>query len=229
MDSKRFIILFLIFISTSVITISSAQTDTIAKPDTILKIKDSTYTTIISQPNILAEVKDSIQKEPFIFSIGKSILNKSFWAQPYRYEDKENKTLSVRVVVQNVSDKRETVNFNLLSLLIDDKKLRIRPTGIYYYRNEKKVYLKSKPLNKNYNDFEEHAINGYQNSEAKTYKVNFLGLKKKKGLPTVKTLKKIVVKNKKISYYIDFPVQEGFAYGKIYYKDKPVGFAAIKN
>jgi hypothetical protein len=39
----------------------------------------------------------------------------------------------------------------------------------------------------------------------------------------------MTIKSRKISYYIDFPVYETFTYGKVYYKDKPIGFAAVKN
>ncbi len=226
---KRFILLFLIFVSTSVITICTAQTDTIAQPIPFIKLKDTVKTNTVIQLDSIVETKDTIQKELFNFIIGKAVVNKSFWVQPYRYEDKTLKTLSVRVTIEKNIDRKESFNFNLLSLVIDDKKLRIRPTGIFYYKNEKKVYLKSKPLNKNYNVFEEHIIEGYKNLEAKTYKVNFLGLKKRKGIPTVKTLKKMNVKNRKIAYYVDFPVQEEFTYGKIYYKNKPIGFAAVRN
>ncbi len=226
MNAKRFILLILIFICTSAISI--AQTDTITQPNPIIKLKDTIKTNAVIPSDTIVEIKDSIQKEAFNFFIGKSILNKSLWAQRYRYEDKELKTLSVRITIENVSGHKETLDFNLLSLLLDEKKLRVRPTGIFYYKNEKKVYLRSKPLNKNYNVFEEHVVEGYQNSEEKTYKVNFLGLKKKKSVPVVQSLKKLTVKSRKISYYIDFPVYETFTYGKIYYKDKPIGFAAVR-
>lgn len=231
MNAKRFIFLILIFICASVINTSTAQTDTIRKSIIpVFKVADTIKIDTITKPETIdAEITDSIQKEPFNFIIGKSVLNKSLWAQRYRYENKELKTLSVRITIENVSGHKESLDLNLMSLLLDEKKLRIRPTGIFYYKNEKKVYLKSKPLNKNYNVFEEHIIDGYQNSEEKTYKVNFLGLKKKKGVPVVQSLKKLTVKSRKISYYIDFPVYETFSYGKIYYKDKPIGFAAVRN
>jgi hypothetical protein len=230
MNAKRFFLFILIFICTSAISISTAQTDTIHKSIIpIIKVKDTVKTNAVTQLDTIVEIKDSIPKEPFNFIIGKSVLNKSLWAQRYRYEDKKLKTLSVRITIENVSGKKESLDFNLFSLLLDEKKLRIRSTGIFYYKKDKKVYLKSKPLNKNYNVFEETIVDGYQNSEEKTYKVNFLGIKKKKNVPVVQSLKKMTIKSRKISYYIDFPVYETFSYGKIYYKDKPIGFAAVKN
>jgi len=228
MNIKCFFILFLIFISTSIVNVTNAQTDSTAVSNTKDIIKDTIKTSGKILAGVKVETKDSIQKETFKFAIEASILNKSQWAQPYRYENKELKTLSVRIIISNLNDKKETFDYNLLSLLVDDKKLRVRPTGLFYYKSEKKIYLKSKSLNKNYNVFEDYSINGYQNFEEKTYKVNFLGLKKKKNLPSVKTLKKITIKNVKIGYYIDFPVDETFTHGKIYYKDKPIGFAAVK-
>jgi hypothetical protein len=231
MNPKCYIILVLIFISSSVISICSAQTDTIHKPIIpIIKVKDTIKTDTITHPDMIVdEIIDNVQKEPLNFIIGKSVLNKSLWAQRYRYVDKKIKSLSVRITIENLSGKKESLDFNLFSLLLDEKKLRIRPTGIFYYKKDKKVYLRSKPLNKNYNVFEEHVVEGYLNSEEKTYKVNFLGLKKNKSIPIVQSLKKMTIKSRKISYYIDFPVYETFTYGKIYYKDKPIGFAAVKN
>ena len=72
-------------------------------------------------------------------------------------------------------------------------------------------------------------IEGYENFEAQSYNTNFLGLKKKNSKASIKSLKKVTIKTKKTSYFIDFPVHEGFIYGKIYYKNKPIGFAAVKN
>ena len=210
MKIKTFILLILIFIGSSVINIITAQPD------------------IIAQPEISAQEKDSSQIDNFNFIIGKSIINKSLWSQPYRYENKELKTLSVKMVIERRGYQKKVVDFNLLSLLIDSAKVRIKPTGIFYYKADKKIYLKSKPLNQNYNVFEEFNIDGYQNLEEKTYKINFLGLKKKNKKPSVQSLKKITIKKHKISYYVDFPVHEQFSYGKIYYKNKPVGFAAVK-
>jgi len=228
MKIKCFFILFFIFISSSIVNNIIAQTDSIRSSSSFDIIKDTIKTTNSPLAGFKVKTKDTIQKESLKFTIGTSIVNKSQWAQPYRFENKELKTLSVRITIANINDKKETFDYNHLSLLIDDKKLRVRPTGLFYYKSEKKIYLRSRPLNKNYNVFEDHIIDGYQNFEEKTYKVNFLGLKKKKNLPSVKTLKKITIKNVKIGYYVDFPVDETFIHGKIYYKDKSIGFAAVK-
>ena len=72
-------------------------------------------------------------------------------------------------------------------------------------------------------------IDGFENFEAESYKTNFLGLKKKNTKASVKSLKKVTIKAKKTSYFLDFPAYDGFTYGKIYYKNKPIGFAAVKN
>ena len=203
MTPKRFIILFLIFINASAITICTAQ----------------------SENNL-----DSIQQtEHLKFIVEKSAINKSSWLQPYRFQDKNLKTLAVKIIIKRISDKNNSVDFNLFTLVDESKKLRTRPSGVYYPKGDKKKYLKSKPINKNYNSFKETTIEGFQNFEAETYKINFLGLKKKKEKPSIKSLKKLTIKSKNSSYFIDFPVQEGFTYGKIYYKGKPIGFAAVKN
>ncbi|HHC80687.1 MAG TPA: hypothetical protein ENK46_12440 [Flavobacteriia bacterium] len=190
----------------------------------------SFVTVAMAQSETTAILKDSArQKDAYRFTVENSVINKALWQQPYRYEDKNLKTLSVRIVVRRVSAKKEALDFNSFTLLDESKKLRIRPSGVYYPKRDKKKYLKSKPVNDNYNDFKDSAVEGYANFEAKTFKVNILGLKKKNIVPTVKSLKKLTLKAKSAVYYLDFPVQEEFSYGKIYYQNKPIGFAAVKN
>lgn len=198
MFNKSFTLLFLIFISTSILNTSTAQTN------------------------------DSIQAKSFNFVIEQSVLNKSLWTQPYRFEDKSFKLLTVKIVIKHTSAKIESVNFDLFSLINESKKLRIRPTGVYYQKVNKKKYLKSKPVNENYNVFKEITLDGFENVEAKSYPINFWGMKKKNTKASVKSLKKRAIKGEKATYYLEFPVQEGFTYGKIYYNNKPVGFTAVK-
>jgi len=228
MSMKRFNLLFLAFISLSGITICSAQTDTIAQSIPFINLKDTIKSNSLKQLELSAEVKGTIQKEPFKFIIEQSVISKTIWQQPYRFEDKNLKTLIVKIVIERNTAKIESLDFNSFSLVDVSKKLRIRSAGVYYPKRDKKKYLKSKPVNENYNDFKDLTINGFQNFEAETYKTNFLGLRKKNISPSVKLLKKLTIKARKVTYYLDFPVQEGFTYGKIYYKDKPVGFAAVK-
>ena len=139
------------------------------------------------------------------------------------------KTLSVKININRTTDIIEPLDFDSFTLLDDSKNLRIRPSGVYYLKSDKKKYLKSKSVNNNYNSFNETIIEGYENFEAQSYNTNFLGLKKKNSKASIKSLKKVTIKTKKTSYFIDFPVLEGFIYGKIYYKNKPIGFAAVKN
>ena len=205
MKNNHLSILFLILISTLVITSSYAQIEDTVETDSIEKVA------------------------PFTFNIGQTVLNKSLWQQPYRYQYKALKTLSVKITIIKNTGKNEALDFNDFTLLDESKKLRIRSTGVYYPKRDKKKYLKSKPVNENYDDFEDTTLDGYLNFQAETYKTNFLGIKKRNILPTVKLLKKITPKAKKTVYYLDFPVRDGFTYGKVLYKNKPVGFAAIKN
>ena len=205
MKKISLILIFLIFISTSVITTLSAQ-------------KENNYLT-----------DSTNQIENFSFVIGQASLNKSLWLQPYRFQDKNIKTLSVKININRTTEIIEPLDFDLFTLTDESKKLRIRPSGVYYLKSDKKKYLKSKPVNTNYNNFKESQIDGFENFEAESYKTNFLGLKKKNTKASVKSLKKVTIKTKKTSYFIDFPVYEGFTYGKIYYKNKPIGFAAVKN
>ncbi len=228
MYMKGFNLLFLVFISLSAITLCTAQTDTIAQPIPFTKLKDTVKSSSLKQLELSAQVKDTVKKEPFKFIIEQSIISKTIWQQPYRFENKDLKTLIVKIVIKRNTAKIESLDFNFFSLIDASKKLRIRSSGVYYPKREKKKYLKSKPVNENYNDFKNTTIDGFRNFEAETYKTNFLGLKKKNISPTVKLLKKLNVKARKVTYYLDFPVQKGFTYGKIYYKDKPVGFAAVK-
>lgn len=205
MKNFPLIITFLIFIGSVFFVELSAQVEKNVEPD-------STSTT-----------------ENYSFKVGQSIINKSMWLQPYRFEDKSVKALSVKIFIYKNTDLNEPLDFDLFTLMNDSKKLRIRPCGVYYLKTDKRKYLRSKPVNNNYNAFKEAQIEGFANFEAESYKTNFLGLKKKKAKPSVKSLKKVNVKAKKTSYFIDFPVYEGFTYGKIYYKNKPIGFAAVKN
>lgn len=172
-------------------------------------------------------MKEAAINDEFKFKVEWAKLNKTLWSQPYRYENTDLKSLTVKFVIERIGTTKE-LNINYLSLVDETKKVRIRPNAIYYLKgNDKKIYLKSKAVNKNYNAFEEHNQEGFKNIQAKTFKPNILGRVKKGKVPTIKSLKKLTIKDK-ITYYIDFPVNENFSYGKIYFKDEPIGFAAIK-
>ncbi len=160
-------------------------------------------------------------------SVGKSVLNRSLWVQPYRYENKELKALTVQITITPKSAKNTSLDFDDFILFDDDNKLRIRPNEVSYYRADKKIYLKSKAVNENYNKFRETPVEGYTNLEAKTYKPNIFGRKKKNTKSAIKALKSITFKGKQGTYYIDFPVHSNFTYGKIHFNGKPVGFAAV--
>ena len=165
------------------------------------------------------------QTDSLNISIGKTILNKSLWSMPYRYENKELKALTVQITINPT--KNVPVDFNKFVLYNEGKKLRIKANEVAYYRADRKIYYKSKATNQNYNKFKEILFEGYTNFETKTYKTNFLGRKKRKTKSTVKHLKSFTLKGKKATYYLDFPVNADFTYGKIYYNEKPVGFAAV--
>ena len=172
---------------------------------------------------------DSLQKQDYEFSVGKSILNKKLWSQPYRYEIKATSTLSVKISIKRLHRKAAELDFNLFALTDETKKWRIRPVAIYYYKADRKVYLKSKPDNRNYNVFEKYQLEGYEDFEAKIYKTNFLGLRKNKKVgSTVPSLPKKKIKNSKTTYYLDFPVRSSFDYGKVCFKDKTIGFTGVK-
>ena len=172
---------------------------------------------------------DSIAKEDYKVSIGKSIHNKKLWSQPYRYEQKVLTTLSVQINIEKLERKADDFDFNLFALTDEEKKWRIRPVAIYYYIADRKIYLKSKADNRNYEDFEKYSQEGYTDFEAKTYKTNTLGIKKKrKEAPSVQSLNKMKVSGSKITYYLDFPVRPVFEYGKVFYKDTPIGFTGIR-
>jgi len=166
------------------------------------------------------------QADSLNITIGKAVLNKSLWQGRYRYENKDFKALTVQITLN--PKKNVPVNLSEFVLYDETKKLRIRANAAAYYRADKKIYYKSKAVNQNYNKFKETIVEGYTNVEAKTHKVNFLGRKNKKTKSSVKQLKSFTLKGKKATYYIDFPVNVGFTYGKIYYNEKPVGFAAVK-
>ena len=108
MKKTPLILTFLIFITTSVITTISAQTESD-------HLTDSTK-----------------QIENFSFVIGQAVLNKSYWLQPYRFQDKNIKTLSVKININRTTDVIEPLDFDLFTLMDETKKLRIRPSGVYY-------------------------------------------------------------------------------------------------
>jgi len=178
--------------------------------------------------NIQAQSDSIKQPEILTFTVGKTTLNKSLWAQPYRYENKDIKALTVQIIINPTSKKNVPLNLNDFILIDEEHKLRIRPNEVAYYRADKKIYIKSKAVNQNYNKFKETNVDGLNNFEAKTYITNFLGRKKRKYKPSIKHLKSVTIKGKKTTYYFDFPVTTNFNYGKIYFKNKPIGFAAIK-
>ncbi len=179
--------------------------------------------------NLLAIHTVKAQSDDFKFVVEKSAINKKLWSQPYRFEDKTLRVLSVEIITTPVDSKNRELNFDLFSLYDETNMLRIRPNAVFYYKGDKKVYLKSKAVNANYNHFIETTIKNYTNFEAKIYKPNFLGRKKKDSKSSVKSLKKITLKGKAVTYYVDFPIRENFSYGKVHYNDAPIGFAAAKN
>jgi len=178
--------------------------------------------------NIQAQSDSIKQQEKLKFTVGKTILNKSFWAKPYRYENKDLKALTVQITINPTSKKNVPLDFDDFTLIDEEHKSRIRANDVAYYRADKKIYLRSKAVNQNYNKFKETSVDGLNNVEVKTFKTNFLGRKKKKSKSSVKQLKNITIKGKKATYYFDFPVTTEFNYGKIYYNNKPIGFAVIK-
>ncbi|MDY7395113.1 hypothetical protein UMM65_07655 [Aureibaculum sp. 2210JD6-5] len=198
-------------------------------------LQKSTFTFVILlvfmlPVTLVSAQTDSIPKEDYNISIGKSIHNKKLWSQPYRYEDKVLQTLSVQVNIEKLHRKADELDFNLFALTDEEKKWRIRPVAIYYYRTDRKIYLKSKADNRNYEDFEKYQLDGYTDFEAKTYKTNTLGIKKKrKEKPTVQSLDKMKISGSKITYYLDFPVRPVFDYGKVYFKDKIIGYTGVKH
>ncbi len=165
------------------------------------------------------------QTDSLNITVGKTVLNKSLWSMQYQYENKELKALTVQITLNPT--KNVPVDFNEFVLYDEDKKLRIKANEVAYYRADRKIYYKSKATNQNYNKFKEILFEGYTNVETKTYKTNFLGRKKRKTKSSVKHLKNLTIKGKKATYYLDFPVNANFTYGKIYYNGKPVGFAAV--
>ena len=161
-------------------------------------------------------------------TVGKAVLNKSLWAQPYRYENKELKSLTIQITINPKSAKNTPLDFDDFILFDDDNKLRIRPNEVAYYKADKKIYFKSKAVNQNYNKFKETPVEGFTNLEAQTFKPNIFGRKKKNAKSSVKVLKDITIKGKQATYYIDFPVHANFSHGKLHYKGKPIGFAAVR-
>ena len=181
-------------------------------------------------PNEIQAQTDSLKQADMLkFTVGKTVLNKSLWSQPYRFEDKNLKALTCQIIIDPTSKKNQEVDLNSFILMDEENKLRIRPNSVYYYRADKKMYMKLKSVNQNYNTFKETIVDGFENFEATTHKTNFFGRKKKKHIPSVKLLKKVTIKGKKATYYIDYPVTKDFKYGKIYYKNNPIGFTAVKN
>lgn len=185
---------------------------------------------LVLLPVLLLFLNSSFSPErldEFKFKVEWSKLNKSLWLQPYRYENNEMSSLTVRVIIEP-NKANSLFDFNYLSLIDDVNKTRTRPSAVHYFKGrDKKIYLKSKAVNSNYNAFETHSLEGYENQQIRTFKPNILGKKKKGIAASIKSIKKVTIKSK-TSYYIDFPVPKDFSYGKVYYKGTPIGFAALK-
>lgn len=172
------------------------------------------------------EKKSESTTDNFTFKVGYAKLNKSQWAIPYRFVDKKLKSVSVKLTI--TSNTHQTLNTNLLSLINTNNKTRIRASGVYYERanSDKRKYFKVKATNKNYTPFEDNSLKGYTNFQAKTFKPNFFGKRKKDELPSVKSLKKIKIKSE-VTYFIDFPVKKDFKKGNIYYKTTKIGEVSL--
>jgi len=179
--------------------------------------------------NLFAQTEEPIIIDSLKFTIGTTILNQSLWSQPYRYENKNLKTLSIKITVERLSKESTEINYNLFSLLVASKEMRVRPTGLFYYKStDKKKYLRTSPLNHNYDVFQEFKFEDFENFEAKTYDPNFLGRPKKGQIPTVKQLKTLKLKKRKLTYHIDFPSYSKFTQGKLYYKGKTIGIVRVE-
>ena len=166
-------------------------------------------------------------KDPFIVKVEKVIPNANMWNQPYRYEDKNLKPLSLKISIEQRSDDNEVFDFNKLYLTDETNKLRIRPNALYYHKAERRVYYRSKPVNQNYNHFRDTHVDGYTNFEAETYRTNFLGMKKKRVKSSIQELKKQNIKLQKIVYFVDFPVYANFSIGTLYFDGLPSGEVKI--
>ncbi len=207
MKKRHYITLFLIFILVGTTNTIFAQSDS-------LQIKEV----------------ETVKKDSLRFTMGKVVLNPSLWTQPYRYETKGLKTLSIRITVERSSPKIQEVDYNLFSLLVASKGTRIRSTGVFYYKSaNKKKYLRTQGLNLNYNEFQNYTFDGFENFEEKTFKPNFLGKQKKNQSPSIKQLKKLTLKKRSLTYYIDFPVDSKFTQGTLYYKGKSIGIVRVEN
>jgi|GEM_PF-5361804 len=170
-----------------------------------------------------------IKPDSLKITVGKSMINTSTFSQPYRLLRKDYHTLSVYITVEPGGPSVDQVDYNLFSLVDDSKKLRMRPVGMFNFKKEKRQYEKLSPINENYNDFPKFALKGYSDVEIPSYKVNVLGVKKKNTTASLKSMERMDVKNKRLSYYIDFPIPKDFTYGKLYYKDRVIGFTALKS
>lgn len=172
------------------------------------------------------DTKEESKTDGFTFKAESARINASLWAIPYRFEDKELKTTSIKVTFNTNGTK--VINTNLLSLVDSTNKIRMRPSGIYYLRaNDKRKYLKAKASNKNYTFFEDNSLKGYTNLQAKSFKPNFFGKKKKDEIASIKSIKKVTVKET-ATYFIDFPVKESFKEADLYYKKVKIATVRVE-
>ena len=96
--------------------------------------------------------------DEFKFKVEWAKLNKSLWFQPYRFENKELKSLSVKIVIERLGNDK-VVNLNHISLIDETKNLRIRPIAAYYLKSrDRKKYQKLNVVNSNYNTFEDYKV-----------------------------------------------------------------------
>lgn len=169
------------------------------------------------------------QKKDYAITIGQSVYISKLWPQPYRYKNRDYKTLSIEVTIDKLARQNLEFDFDLFYLTDEEQKWRIRPVAMYHTQADQKIYLPLTADNRNYNSFENYPLEDYKDIEAETYEAKSLSLKKgKKKQATIKALPKEKIKSGKVTYYLDFPVVSGFKYGKVYYKGKPKGFVARK-
>lgn len=177
-----------------------------------------------------SQVNDSTataQKKDYRITIGKSVYISKLWPQPYRYKNRDYKTLSVEVTIDKLAHQDLEFDFDLFYLTDEEQKWRIRPVAMYHTHADKKIYLPLTADNRNYNSFENYPIENFKDIEAATYQASSLSFKKrKKKQANIKALPKEKIKSGRVTYYLDFPVVSGFKYGKVYYKGKPKGFVA---
>lgn len=130
---------------------------------------------------------------------------------------------------------KKTIDFNNISIVDVENKVRYRPTGVSLYRfyyGDKEWYASHEELVENEEDsFTKYSQEGIENYDFYSYPRNKIGVKKEKKY-RYRLVPESFKSKKGLNFTFHFPVfktRKDSGHFKIYWKDKVIGEFKIKN